>query len=96
MKLLPSERVTRETSISADKTYALKRILKNSHVNKRHSLDLGKNIIMSNRCPFIMDGIVSYEDDDYMYHIMQKASGGDMATFLAPNTLKAKLFRELG
>lgn len=43
-----------------------------------------------------MDGIVSYEDDDYMYHIMQKANGGDMATFLAPNTLKAKLFRELG
>lgn len=96
MKLNVLESSIRKTSISAGKTYALKRIFKNSHVNKKHSLDLGKTIIMNNRCPFIMDGIISYEDEEYMYHVMQKANGGDMATFLAPNSPKAQLFKDLG
>lgn len=43
-----------------------------------------------------MDGIISYEDEEYMYHVMQKANGGDMATFLAPNSTKAQLFKNLG
>lgn len=43
-----------------------------------------------------MDGIISYEDEEYMYHVMQKANGGDMATFLAPNSPKAQLFKDLG
>lgn len=43
-----------------------------------------------------MDGIISYEDEEYMYHVMQKANGGDMATFLAPNSPKSQLFKDLG
>lgn len=35
-------------------------------------------------CPFIVNGILSCEDEIYMYHVMEKANGGDLTSFLQP------------
>ena len=51
---------------------------------------------MNNTCPFIINGIYSTEDDDFIYHVMEKAEGGDLTTFIEPRTLKAQLFKKLG
>lgn len=31
-----------------------------------------------------------------MYHVMEKARGGDMAGFVSPNSVKGQLFKSLG
>ena len=74
----------------------MKRIYKNCSINKRESIELGKSIIMDNTCPFIVNGIFSTEDQDFIYHVMEKANGGDLASFVVPQNFKAGLFKSLG
>jgi hypothetical protein len=47
-------------------------------------------------CPFIMNGIMLYEDEHYLYEVMENATGGDISTFLSINSEKGNNFRQLG
>ena len=51
---------------------------------------------MSNSCPFIVKGISTTEDHDFIYNIMEKAQGGDLGTFIQPYSIKSQLFKRLG
>lgn len=47
-------------------------------------------------CPFIVNGIMLYEDEHFLYELMQNATGGDMSTYLSYKTEKGQSFRQLG
>lgn len=75
---------------------AVKRTNLDKQRNNIGSLELAKELMAKNECPFIMSGIFTFSCDKYLYSAMKVAEGGDLTSFLERWRGKGDAFRRLG
>jgi serine/threonine protein kinase len=51
---------------------------------------------MEGKSPFIVEGLFCYEDEDYIYQVMEKAKGGNLYNYISEKYSKSFEFKNLG
>ena len=79
-------------------TYAIKQMKKQLVKEKQleQSITLEKAILKESRSPFITRLYCAFRDEEHYYLVMEWAQGGDLYTFIKPNSKRQALFRQAG